>query len=223
MKRQIILLIVSTIILSGCSINTIPTDTMPSTTQQEAVQQSIFILWDSLTAWYQLAYEDSYPAQLEKKLKSLWYNIRIINAGESGDTSAWLKSRLSRITADAISGDISLIVIGGNDGLQWLPTDALENNIRDIVISLQNRGIKTIIGGMQIPTNLWIQYRTTFAELYPRVASQTNTILIPFILSWVAGIPELNLPDKIHPNASWQAIISQTVADTLLKNNLLSQ
>ena len=224
MKKQLIFLILTTIVLTWCTTNTSQLDSNSKNEQeQRIIQQRIFVLWDSLTAWYQLAYEDSYPAQLERKLQDIWYNIKVINAWESWDTSAWLKSRLSRITADALSGDIALIVIGGNDGLQWLSTDALENNIRNIIITLQNRGLITIIGGMQIPTNLWTQYRNTFAGLYPRVASETNTILIPFILSWVAGIPELNLPDGIHPNTTGQTIISQTVIETLITNNLIKK
>jgi acyl-CoA thioesterase-1 len=69
---------------------------------------------------------------------------------------------------------------------------------------------------MQIPTNLGDEYRTAFAEVYPRVAEETESVLIPFILSGVAGISELNLPDGIHPNTTGQAIIAQTGVDTIL-------
>ncbi len=194
------------------------TDTpVVNTTQEKTIQKRIFVLWDSLTAGFQLAYEDSYPAQLETKLRSAGYNISVINGGESWDTSEWLKSRIDRITADAQSGDIALIVIGGNDGLRGLPVADLENNISDIILALQARGITTIIGGMQIPTNLGESYRTAFAEIYPRIAEQTDSLLIPFILSGVAGIPELNLRDGIHPNATGQAIIADMVFETVVR------
>ena len=75
---------------------------------------------------------------------------------------------------------------------------------------------------MQIPTNLGESYRTEFSSLYPTIAQETNSILIPFILSWVAGIPELNLADGIHPNTTGQAIIAQTVSQTLIEQNLMS-
>lgn len=110
----------------------------------------------------------------------------MINGGESGDTSAGLKARLDRVTAQAQSGDIALIVIGGNDGLQGLSTEKLKDNIRDIIQTLQQRNITTIIGGMQIPTNLGESYRSAFAELYPDLAQETDSLLIPFILSGVA-------------------------------------
>ncbi len=191
------------------------------TTEEQIIQQRIFVLWDSLSAWYQLAYEDSYPAQLETLLRNNWYNIKVINGGESGDTSAWLKSRIDRITADAQTWDIALIVIGWNDGLQWLSTEALKNNIIEIISSLQSRGIKTILWWMQIPTNLGESYRSSFSAVYPTVANDTKSILIPFILSWVAGIPELNLNDGIHPNTTGQSIVASTVLQTILQNNLI--
>ena len=190
-------------------------------TQKETITKRIFVLWDSLSAWYQLPYEDSYPAQLEKLLQDAWYTIKVINGGESGDTSEWLVSRIWRITADAQSGDIALIVIGGNDGLQWRSTQALADNIKKIVSDLQSRNIQTIIWGMQIPTNLGEDYRTAFAQVYPYVARETDSVLIPFILSWVAGIPELNLRDGIHPNTTGQAIVAQTVFEILVENKLL--
>lgn len=192
-------------------------------TQQETVQQRIFVLWDSLSAWYQLAYEDSYPAQLETLLRNNWYNIKVINGWESGDTSAWLKSRVDRITAEAQTWDIALIVIWWNDGLQWLSTEALKNNITEIISSLQSRGLQTVLWWMQIPTNLGESYRSSFATVYPTIANTTNSVLIPFILSWVAGIPELNLNDGIHPNTTGQSIVASTVFDTLIQNNLIQQ
>jgi len=183
--------------------------------------QKFFVLGDSLSAWYQLPLEKSYPMLVEQKLLALWYKIKVINGGESGDTSAGLKERLARITADARTGDIALVVIGGNDGLQWLDTVALWNNLKDIVMDLQWRGFKTIIGGMQIPTNLGDTYRADFAAVYPRVARETHSLIIPFILSWVAGNPELNLADGIHPNETGQSIVADEVVEFLVEKGVL--
>lgn len=219
LKKYLISLLIGIGMLSWCTLQQQEEKTLP--VEDQWYYQKIFVLWDSLSAGYKLAYEDSYPAQLEKKLQDLWYKIKVINGGESGDTSAGLKSRLDRVTAQAVSGDIALIVIGGNDGLQWLSTDLLKQNIRDIIQTLQSRNISTIIWWMQIPTNLGESYRSAFSSLYPVLAQETDSLLIPFILSGVAGIPELNLADRIHPNATGQNIVAQTVFDTLLNSSLL--
>lgn len=208
--------------MSSCTLYTLTSEDVVPTVIEQQYTHTIYILGDSLTAGYQLPLEQSYPSILERLLQWWWYPIRVINGGESWDTSAWLKDRIDWITADAKTGDIALIVIGGNDGLQWLSTEELFNNIKSITNWLQLRGIQTIIGGMQIPTNLGVDYRASFAAVYPRIAQETNSHLIPFILSGVAGVPELNLPDRIHPNSTGQQIIAQTIIDFLTQQNILS-
>ena len=207
--------------LSGCAKPTTTSDNAAKIIDTPPIQQRIFVLGDSLSAWYRLPYEDSYPAQLESLLIAQGYSIKVINWGESWDTSEWLKARIQWITAEAQTWDVALIVIGGNDGLQWLSTEQLKSNITEITQWLQARGIRTVIWGMQIPTNLWDTYRNDFMKLYPDVASATNAILIPFILSGVGWVPSLNLEDGIHPNAAGQKIVAQTVQQTLIANNLL--
>jgi acyl-CoA thioesterase-1 len=204
-------------------------DGMTETITQDIViddqvrQNMIYILWDSITAGYQLPIEQSYPSVLEVMLQDAWYDITVINAGESGDTSDGLIDRLDWIVADSASGDLAIIVIGGNDGLRWLSTTALQDNITTIVTAIQARGIRTIIWGMQIPTNLWPDYTSAFAQVYPDVALATDSDLIPFILTGVGGIPQLNLPDGIHPNTTWQIIVAQTVYNFLLDSQLLTK
>ena len=55
---------------------------------------------------------------------------------------------------------------------------------------------------MQLPTNLDPVYRKAFQDIYPQLASTYSTSLIPFFLEGVAAVPELNLRDGIHPNAT---------------------
>lgn len=205
------------LLLVGCGQELQP-QVQLSLPHQDSVAQTLYVLGDSLSAWYQLPLEQSYPMILQAKLKNLGYHIRVVNAGKSGDTSAGLKERLDRVIADAESGDIALVVIGANDGLQGLAVEQLEQNILDITKVLQSRYIKTIIGGLQIPTNLGLDYRTAFADVYPRVAQETESVLLPFLLSGVAGIPNLNLPDGIHPNASGHMIIADWVLSMLISN-----
>ena len=51
----------------------------------------ILMLGDSLTAGYGLVKGQSVPAQLEMALKADGINVKILNAGVSGDTSAGQK------------------------------------------------------------------------------------------------------------------------------------
>ena len=184
---------------------------------------AIFALGDSLTAWYRLPLEDSYPSQLSKAIKVLWFNYEVINGGKSWDTSAGLLERLDWIVADAKAGDIAILVIGANDWFQSLSLVELEKNISSIVEELLEKNIRVVLWWMQIPTNLDPAYRASFAAIYPRVAQKYKLWLIPFFLENVAARKDLNLPDGIHPTKEWYEIISEQVLQYLINSDLLSK
>jgi lysophospholipase L1-like esterase len=71
--------------------------------------------------------------------------------------------------------------------------------------------VKVIIAGMKVPPNLGQEYTAAFENLFPSLAKEYNATLVPFILENVAGIPELNLEDGIHPTAEGHQIISETI------------
>lgn len=79
---------------------------------------------DSLTAGYGLPEVDSYPSQLQKKLKEKGYNYQVQNAGISGDTSAGLLSRMDWLlassdpSANTSEFSFAILCIGGNDAFQ---------------------------------------------------------------------------------------------------------
>jgi len=191
-------------------------------TDQET-QKRIYSLWDSLTAWYNLPLEDSYPSQLEDMLIEDGYAYTLVNGWLSWDTSAGLLSRLDRILTDSKQWDIALLVIGANDGMRSLPLSELEKNLEKIIGVLQDKWIQVVLWGMQIPTNLAPEYREQFASIYPRIATLYNIPLIPFFLENVATIAELNLADRIHPTKQWYAIIAEQTKQFLITNNIVKK
>jgi acyl-CoA thioesterase I len=77
--KSILILISSLFLFSACSE---PQDTSP-VPQAEKTEKTILALGDSLTAGYGLPVTDSYPSQLEAKLREKGYNYKLINAGIS--------------------------------------------------------------------------------------------------------------------------------------------
>lgn len=183
--------------------------------------RTLYALGDSLTAWYQLPLEDSYPSQLEQLLQADGYAYDVVNGWRSGDTSWQLLSRMERLLEDAQPWDIAVVVIGANDGFQSLPLSQLETNIESIITRLQANNVSVVLGGMQIPTNLSPEYRNDFAAIYPRLAQEYDIPLIPFFLENVAAVPSLNLPDGIHPTAQWYALLAQQTKEFLEENEIL--
>ncbi|MFN3591188.1 MAG: GDSL-type esterase/lipase family protein, partial [Thermaurantiacus sp.] len=58
-------------------------------------QQLVLAFGDSLTAGYQLRPNESFPARLEAELRRQGRDVRVVNAGVSGDTTAQGRARLN--------------------------------------------------------------------------------------------------------------------------------
>jgi acyl-CoA thioesterase-1 len=106
---------------------------------------------------------------------------------------------------------IVILGTGGNDSLRGLDPKLTEQNIRQLVEKLQAAGIVVVLAGMQTAQNLGAEYTTAFAAIYPAVAQEYKLILIPFLLEGVAGDPNLNQRDFIHPTAAGYAVVAKTV------------
>lgn len=175
--------------------------------------KTIVVLGDSLTEGYQLAKEEAFPHLVETKLKKSGKEIKVINGGSSGATSASGLKRLDWYLK--AKPEILILVLGANDGLRGLKPQDTEKNLSSVIEKAQGKGIKVILGGMQMPTNYGVEYRKEFADIFPKLAAKYKIKLIPFILEGVGGKPEMNLPDGIHPNARGHLIISETVLKSL--------
>jgi len=158
----------------------------------------LLVLGDSLSAGYGLQPADSFPAQLEEALHDAGYDVRVINAGVSGDTTAGGLSRLAWALSD--QPHIVLLELGGNDALRGLPPAETYANLDAILARLEDHAISMVLAGMQAPRNLGEDYTTAFDAIYPRLASKYALAFYPFFLEGVALDPALNQADGIHPN-----------------------
>ena len=87
----------------------------------------ILAFGDSLTAGYGMSPQDAYPAQLETKLKAAGYDVKIQNAGVSGDTTTGGLNRLDWSLQN--KPDLVLLGLGANDALRNLNPDIPEKNL----------------------------------------------------------------------------------------------
>lgn len=157
----------------------------------------VVILGDSLTAGLGLPQEQAYPALLQRKLREEGSPIEVTNAGVSGDTSADGLRRLGW----ALEGDVRLLVValGGNDGLRGLPVEQMKDNLQRIIDRARQRAIPVLLAGMEAPPNFGEQYVRAFRQVFQDLARENKLPFVPFLLEGVAGVPELNQPDGIHP------------------------
>ncbi len=160
---------------------------------------TIAVLGDSLTAGYGLSAAAAFPARLEAALRRSGIAARVIDAGVSGDTTAGGRARLDWVLQD--NPDLLLVELGANDALRALDPAQAEANLDAILAVAQKRGIPVLLAGMRAPRNLGADYVRRFEAIYPRLAQKYGVELYPFFLEGVAGVPELNQGDGLHPNA----------------------
>lgn len=180
-----------------------------------SAETTIVMLGDSLTAGYGVEKEQAFPTLVETRLKEMGFpDIKVINAGFSGSTTASALSRLKWYLR--IKPDILLLELGGNDGLRGLAIKELETNLAVTIELAMAQGMKVVLAGMKIPPNYGAQYTREFESVYPALAKRFDITLIPFLLEGVGGEPDLNISDGIHPNPEGHKIVSETVVRHLV-------
>ncbi len=177
--------------------------------------KTILVMGDSLTAGYGLAETDSFPVQLKRSLSKLGRDVRIINSGVSGDTSAGGRARLDWALAE--NPDAVILELGANDGLRGLDPRKTEANLGAMIREIGKRKIPILLTGMRAPPNLGPEYEAEFNGLYRRLARRHKILLYPFFLEGVAAIPSLNQADAIHPNAEGVAEIVNRIRPIILQ------
>ena len=178
---------------------------------------TIAVLGDSLAAGYGLPSALAFPARLEAALKSAGRDVKVINAGVSGDTTAGGKARLDWTLAD--KPDLIILELGGNDALRGLPPEQTEANLDAMLQRIKQAKVKVLLAGMLAPPNWGREYGDAFKAIYPRLAAKHGVKLYPFFLDGVAADAALNQPDGIHPNqrgvdvivARIQALVLETM------------
>ena len=173
--------------------------------------KTILFFGNSLTAGYGIDPEESFAGRIQTRLDSLKKEFRVINGGLSGETTAGGLSRLDWFLEE--EPYLFVLELGGNDGLRGIALTETKKNLLAIVDKVQAKypNTKIILAGMQIPPNMGQEYTEEFKAIYPAVAKEKNIELIPFLLEGVAGNPDLNLPDGIHPTAEGHRLVMETL------------
>ena len=182
-----------------------------------AATRTIVFFGDSLTAGYGLndPSSEAYPALVQEKIEAEKPGWRVVNAGLSGETTAGGLRRVDWILRQPV--DIFVLALGGNDGLRGIDPAVSRTNLLQILERVRAKypQAKLVLAGMQMPPSMGADFAKAFEQMYPDVAEKTGAQLVPFLLQGVGGQLDLNLPDRIHPNAKGHAVLADTVWKTL--------
>ncbi len=180
--------------------------------------QKIALYGDSLMAGYGLEKEFHLSTILEKSLKEKGFDVNIINASVSGDTTSGGLNRLNWLLENN-NIDIVVLCLGANDMLRGIRPSAIKQNLNKIIEILQDKNINILLAGMLAQETLGKEYKTKFDIIYPELAKKFKIAFLPFLLDGVALDPKLNLNDGKHPNSKGVNLISKNLEKELI--NLL--
>ena len=126
----------------------------------------VLFLGDSITAGYGLELSQAYPALIQQRINQEGLNFKVINAGQSGDTSAGGLARMDWLLKNKI--DVLVLELGGNDGLRGLPVEVIRKNLQAIIDRARKQypQIRIIVAGMKMPPNMGGQYSREFEAMF---------------------------------------------------------
>jgi acyl-CoA thioesterase-1 len=138
------------------------------------------------------------------------FRYEVVNAGESGGTSA---GGVRRLDWALEAGDVRFLILelGANDFLRGQPVAETKKNLDEIIRRARARGVHVLLAGMLTTTEFGRDYESEIRDAYRSLADEHKVTLIPFFLEGVAGIDRLNQQDRIHPNAEGTRIVAANV------------
>ena len=181
-----------------------------------AASQIILVFGDSLSAGYGLPSDQAWPSLLQKRLETEHSSWRVANASISGETSAGGRSRMAAALRRHKPA-IIVIELGANDGLRGLSLAAMRQNLDAMISDSRSAGARVLLVGMRLPPNFGPAYTGEFARSFADLAKSHHTSFVPFLLEGFSDQPEMFQSDGLHPVASAQPLILETVWPELKK------
>ena len=182
----------------------------------------ILMLGDSLTHGYGLIPENGLVPQLQRYVNSQRDDVRLINAGVSGDTTAGGLERVAWSIAPGL--DAAVVALGGNDVLRGIAPEVTRANLMGILDELQMAQVELLLVGTHAPNNYGPDYKQKFDQIFPELAEKYDALYFPsyfepFITDGQLDQSALQYfqPDGIHPNALGVKMVVESVAPVLLE------
>lgn len=175
-----------------------------------SASKTLLVLGDSLSAEYGLARGSGWVSLLEQRIRDEKLAVSVVNASISGETTSGGRARLPALL-EKHKPDLVIIELGGNDGLRGLPVASAEANLRAMIKASQDINAKVLLAGMQIPPNYGREYTQQFFGMYRKLAQETKSALVPFLLEGVADRADLFQADRIHPTSQAQPVILDNI------------
>lgn len=157
--------------------------------------------------------DDGFVPQLEQWLKAQGHDVKLINAGVSGDTTAGGLARIDwTLTPDV---DAVIVALGGNDLLRGIDPGVSRSNLDGILAKAKEKHVAALLIGLQAPGNYGPDFKAAFEAMYPELAAKYGALheesFLRGLIESGADVADVMQGDGIHPNARGVAIIVNTL------------
>jgi acyl-CoA thioesterase-1 len=165
--------------------------------------ETIICFGDSLTEGVGAEPGEEYPTILSRLL-----GMRVVNAGDRGDTTA---RALERIDSSVVNKNPRLVILllGGNDFLRQVPTGETRQNLKEIVRQIQAHGAMVAIAGIKLGF-----FTDEYGSIFEETAAEFGAIYIPQVMRGIFNDIKLR-SDQIHPNSAGYRLIAQRIAEKI--------
>jgi acyl-CoA thioesterase-1 len=172
---------------------------------------NILVLGDSLSAAHNIPVDKGWVHLFSSNIRSSFAQTSVINASISGETTFGGLQRLPGLLGDHQPSHL-IIELGGNDGLQGLGFAQSTDNLRQMVVLAEARGITVLLIGVRMPPNFGAAYNARFQQVFEKVADEFTIHYLPRFLEGVAASDAaLMQADGIHPTVVAQPLLAQKV------------
>lgn len=163
----------------------------------------ILVVGDSISAGFGVPLQQGWVALLQRNVQQRQPQLQVINASISGETTQGGLTRLPALLKQH-QPDLTIIELGGNDGLRGTPIPVIRRNLERMVQLAQAAGSDVMLLGMQIPPNYGARYTELFSRSFTELAERYELPVVPFLLDGIATEPGLMQSDGIHPTTAAQ-------------------
>jgi acyl-CoA thioesterase-1 len=179
-------------------------------TGSAAAAPVILVFGDSLAAAYGIPRQSGWVELLRQRLAREKWHYNVVNASQSGETTAGGRSRIAQALAVQRPA-IVILELGANDGLRGLPLETSRANLAAMLQACRDAQARVLLVGMRIPPNYGPRYTRQFEENYHELARQFRVPLLPFLLEGIAENRDMFQHDGLHPTAAAQEAVLENV------------
>ena len=168
------------------------------------------VFGDSLSSAYGISQKEGWVTLLQERLRRNSQDYTVVNQSIPGETTSGGATRIKSAIAQNKPA-VTIVALGGNDGLRGLPVKQMLDNLDQIVRAAQGAGSKVLLVGMKMPPNYGQSYTREFESAFNELAKQRKVTVVPFLLEGMDDRRDLFQPDNIHPTAGAQPMILETI------------